>query len=134
MSEDLKSFIEQCQFCQIHAPSHQKEPLQPTKASTYPFQQVATDFFEVKSHSYLVYVDCYSGWNRLGHFSPGKATSDEVIKVLREEFADMGVPEEISCDRGSNLVSREIKDWLGCLHQRLLRPGIHRATAARNVR
>ena len=24
----------------------------------------------------------------------------------------MGVPEEISCDRGSNLVSREITDWL----------------------
>ena len=30
MFEDLKSFIEQCQFCQIHAPSHQREPLQPT--------------------------------------------------------------------------------------------------------
>ncbi len=26
MSEDLKSFIDQCQFCQVHAPSHPKEP------------------------------------------------------------------------------------------------------------
>ena len=112
MFEDLKSFIEQCKFCQIHAPSHQKEPLQPTKAPEYPFQQVAADFFEVKSFSYLVYVDRYSGWNRLAWFAPGKATSSEVIKVLREEFMDMGVPEEISCDRGSNLVSREITDWL----------------------
>ena len=36
----------------------------------------------------------------------------ELIKVLRQEFATMGVPEEISCDRGMNLMSREITSWL----------------------
>ena len=90
MSEDLKSFTDQIQFCEEHAPSHPKEPLQPTEAPLYPFEKVAADFFEVKSHSYLVYVDRYSGWNHLARFTPGKATSSKVIKVLREEFADMG--------------------------------------------
>ena len=45
-------------------------------------------------------------------FKKGGATSGEVIKVLRKEFGDMGVPEEISCDRGTNLTSTEIKNWL----------------------
>ena len=112
MTVDLKSYIEQCVYCQIHIPSQQKEPLQPTEAPLYPFQKVAADFFEVKSYHYLVYVIRYSGWNQTAYFKPGHATSREVINVPREEFSDMSVPEEISCDRGSNLVSYEITEWL----------------------
>ena len=112
MSVDLKSYIDQCVQCQVNMPSHQKEPLIPTAAPIYPFQMVAADFFEVQNYHYLVYVDRYSGWNRTAYFKPGKATSAEVIKVLRQEFASMGVPEELSCDRGTNLSSREITTWL----------------------
>ena len=36
----------------------------------------------------------------------------ELIKALRQEFISMGVPEEISCDRGTNLTSNEITTWL----------------------
>ena len=112
MTEDLKSYIKQCVHCQIHMPSHQKEPLMPTEAPIYPFQKVAADFFEVKNYHYLVYVDRYSGWNRTAYFKPGRATSREVIKVLRKEFASMGMPDEMSCDRGTNLTSSEITTWL----------------------
>ena len=37
----------------------------------------------------------------------------ELIKVLRQEFTTMGVPEEISCDRGTNLTSIEITTIIG---------------------
>ena len=93
-------------------PSHAREPLVPTQAPVYPFQMVAADYFEVKKHSYLVYVDHYSGWNRTAHFPPGKSTSAELIKVLRRVFGDMGVPEELSCDGGKNLTSLEVREWL----------------------
>ena len=55
----LKSFIEHYKYCQIHMPSHPKEPLIPTEAPLYPFQMVAADYFEVgtRTHHYLVYVD-----------------------------------------------------------------------------
>ena len=59
-----------------------------------------------------MYVDRYLAWNRTAYFKPGGATSAELIKVLRQEFAAMGVPEEISCGRGTNLTSREITTWL----------------------
>ena len=38
------------------------------------------------------------------YFKPGGATLSELIKVLRQEFASMGVPEEISCDGETNLI------------------------------
>merc|ERR1712082_343126 len=112
MAGDLKSFVEQCLFCQVNMTSHPKEPLVPTEVPSYPFQMVAADYFEVKSHSYLVYVDRYTGWNRTAHFPPGKRASAELIKVLRQEFGSMGVPEELSCDGGKNLTSSEVIDWL----------------------
>ena len=86
MSAELKTFIDQCVHCQVNMPSHTWEPLVPTQAPVYPFQMVAADYFEVKQHSYLVYVDRYSGWNRTAHFPPGKSISTELIKCLRREF------------------------------------------------
>ena len=93
-------------------PSHPREPLKPTECPAYLFQMVAVDYFEVKYHSYLVYEERYSGWNRTAHFQPGKSTSVELIKVLRQEFGSMGVPEELSCDGGKNLTSYEVREWL----------------------
>ena len=72
----------------------------------------AAEYSEVKNHSYLVYVDRYSGWNHTAHFPPGKSTSAELIKVLRHEFGAMGVPEELTCDGEKNLTSYKVKDLL----------------------
>ena len=66
----------------------------------------------MKGYHYFVFVDTYSGWNRTSYFKPGGAMSSEMIKVLRQEFTTMGVPEEISCHRGTNLMSIEITTWL----------------------
>ena len=97
---------------QVHMPSHPKEPLLPTECPIYPFQKVCADYFEVKDHHYLVYVDRYSGWNRTFWFPQGGSTSTNLISALRTQFEDMGVPEELACDRGSNLTSSEITTWL----------------------
>ena len=51
---DLKLFIDQCTQFQIGMPSHPKEPLVPSPPPDYPFQKVASDFFDVKGHAYLV--------------------------------------------------------------------------------
>ena len=48
----------------------------------------------------------------IAHFLPGKSTSAELIKVLRNEFGAMGVPVELSCDGGKNLTSYEVREWL----------------------
>ena len=58
-----------------------------------------------------MYVDHYSGWNKTAWFPPGKSNSVELIRVLREEFAEFGVPEELSCDRGTSLAFYKMKEW-----------------------
>ena len=58
--------------------------------------------------------DRYSGWNKTAFLTHGKCTMAELIKWLRAEFADMLVPEEISSDRGPNLIRSEMKEWLKC--------------------
>ena len=42
----------------------------------------------------------------------GGSTSANLISALRTQFEAMGVPEELSCDRGTNLTSSEITTWL----------------------
>ena len=66
----------------------------------------------MKGHAYLVYVDRYSGWNDTTYYPPNHATTAEVIKSLRNLFADFGVPEEFACDGGTNLTSEEMKNFL----------------------
>lgn len=39
-----------------------QEPIVRTPALTYPFQNVCADYFETQRHSYLTYVDHFSGW------------------------------------------------------------------------
>ena len=61
MTSDLKAFIKQCEFCHINMPSHPKELLITSEAPMYPIERVVANYFKVNNHSYLVYVDGYSG-------------------------------------------------------------------------
>ena len=112
LAQDLKLFVEQCTRCQVNAPSQQKEPLVLTPSPNYPFQLVAADFFQVRGQSYLVYVDRFSGWLKIAHFRRGEVSSEQLIKQLRKFFTDFGVPEEVACDQGTNLVSAQMRNWL----------------------
>ena len=67
-------------------PIDPKKPLIPYEAPTYPFQQVAADYFKVNNNSYLVYISQYSAWATTYYFPPGSSTSAELIKVFRAEF------------------------------------------------
>merc|ERR1712239_90681 len=112
MAANLKLFIDQCVQCQVNMLSHPREPMIASAPPDYPFQKVAADFFDMKGHAYLVYVDRYSGWNDTTYYPPGNATMAEVIKSLRNLFADFGVPEEFACDGGKNLTSTEMDNFL----------------------
>ena len=78
----------------------------------YPFQQEAANYFEINNQSFLLYVYRYLGWDTTYHFPPGSSTSAKLIKLLRAEFINLGIPKEMSCDGGKNLTSYEMKAWL----------------------
>ena len=76
----------------------------------YPFQQICGDFFDVEGRSYLVLVDRFLGWPVVAHMP--KTLSSEAIKVVKEMFMTFGISEVFTSDRGTNVVLREMREFL----------------------
>ena len=111
MAADLRSFINQCRFCQINKPSQPKEPLILAEQPSYPFEKVAADYFLVGGIYYLVYVDRFSGWPEVAQFDKHHATATELVHALRKMFIAFGAPAELSCDNGTTLVSNHARKF-----------------------
>ncbi|XP_045132259.1 uncharacterized protein K02A2.6-like [Portunus trituberculatus] len=104
----------QCQVCEMHTPSQPAEPLLPTPPPQLPFQQAVADLFQLQGNVYIAYADRLTGWLEVEHLS-GEATSSRLITLFRRWFTRFGIPEELSCDGGTNLTSHEsrrfFEDW-----------------------
>ncbi|XP_063852409.1 uncharacterized protein K02A2.6-like [Scylla paramamosain] len=101
----------QCQMCETHAPSQPAEPLLPTPPPQFPFQQAVADLFHLQGNVYIAYADRLTGWLEVEHLS-GEATSSRLITLFRRWFTRFGIPEEFSCDGGTNLTSHESRRFL----------------------
>merc|ERR1711994_61162 len=51
-----------CRVCNQIAPSQPMAPPEPLQMPDFPFQQLASDYFQLSGRTYLVIVDRYSGW------------------------------------------------------------------------
>ena len=100
----------QCAVCDTHAPSSPAVTLLPTPPPQYPFQQVVADLFQLDGHTYIAFADRLLGWLEMEHLS-GDATSARLITVFRRWFRRFGIPEELSCDGGTNLTSQESRGF-----------------------
>ena len=58
LDNDIDKVVSRCTQCQIHLPSHPKEPLISKPRPARPFQGIAADFCYHAGRSYLVFVDC----------------------------------------------------------------------------
>ena len=122
MAADLRSYIDQCKYCQVNRPSQPKEPMLTTEQPAYPFEKVAADYFLVGGVYYLVYVDRYSGWPEVAQFDKLHATAPELVNSLRKMFLDLGAPAELSCDRGSSFPSGKSISTYQALDTHCIRP------------
>ena len=111
MDRDINNHVESCPDCQEIAPSKPNEPLIPTPVPDYPFQNVASDLFEINGEHYFVYVDRLTGFVELAHYL-SSVVSSTIINTFREFFHRWGVAEEISPDGCPNLSSKEVKTLL----------------------
>ena len=88
---DIQNTIESCSLCQENRPSLQKEPMMHDPPPSRPFEDVSADLFGHAGKSYLVYVDCLSGWIKISEFRRDPS-SQQVISAIRKFFVDTGVP------------------------------------------
>ena len=107
---DIERSRARCADCDLHAPTQPSEPLIFTPPPDYPFQRVVADLFEIRTNKYLVYADRLTGWIKVDCLR--SSSSGHLVSLLRRHFSECGVPEEISVDGGTNLVSAEMRTFL----------------------
>jgi hypothetical protein len=101
------------------------EPLRPSTMPSKPWQSIHIDLCGPfpSGESLLVCVDACSRWPEVEII---RATSSEVIiRRLQKIFATHGLPEQVTSDNCSNLVSREIEDFFsshGIYHRKVYWP------------
>ena len=85
---------------------------------------VASDFFELAGHHYMVFGCRYSHW--VSVYKAKKGTSKELLKILRSYVGTFGTMAELSSDGAAVYVSQEVQEFMKLYGIR------HRVSAARN--
>jgi hypothetical protein len=105
LSQDLKDLLESCTVCQANRPSQRYEPMIPTELPSRPWEKLGTDLLHFKKKDFLVVTDYYSRWIEIKHLS--SQTSEVVIRILKQLFAQHGIPDSVRSDNGPCYSSSE---------------------------
>lgn len=109
LSKQLAQHVLDCADCAKSR--HQcTEPLLPSEVPSLPWQKLAADFFDYKSHAYLLVVDYYSRFIEIALLRT--MSSSETIRHLQSMFARHGIPDELRTDNGSQFTSREFQQFV----------------------
>ena len=104
----IRDTVESCAECQQNRAANPAMPLQPHEVSSYPYQVVASDLFELNGHSYLLVVDCYSKWPSVVKLADTRSST--VIGHLEKMFCDFGIPQTLLSYNGAQYGSSEFTD------------------------
>ena len=83
----IKNKRKTCRSCKESTPSQLAPPPDPLPLPDYPFQQVASDYFQMGGQTYLVIVDRFSGWPVVIHCGGSTGSSSQLKDSLWEYFA-----------------------------------------------
>ena len=108
---EIEKSVRTCVSCQEVQSSPPVAPLNPWKWPSVPWARLHLDFagpFENKM--FLILIDPHSKW--IEAFCTPNATSQTVIKEIRNTFARFGIPDMIVTDNGPCFISEEFKSYL----------------------
>ena len=107
--------IESYLTCQHHCPQEPQQPLQPTPAPECPWQLLSADYFHFDGSEYLVVMDYYSKMPIIRRIPASQCNASKTISVLKELFAEHGIPEVLCTDNGPQfanaLFTKFATDW-----------------------
>ena len=109
MNSMVESHCKKCLGCQAVTPAATIPPVKKKTMPTKPWRDLAVDLIGPlpTGESLLVIVDCYSRWIEVD-----VVRSSVIIMCLENHFTRHGIPETLRTDNGSNLVSREMEEFL----------------------
>ena len=100
-----------CSYCERNSPSQAAMPPLPLQSPEYPHQMVTADYCNIKGKSWLVIADRFSGWLSV-YYYPRDASSNDLIKTLKDYFSIFGVCEHFSSDEGPQFRSAQFQEFL----------------------
>ena len=115
INQDIKCAVEACATCQHHHPQEPQQPLKPTPAPECPWQHLGADFMHFDGNKYLIVIDYYSKMPFVHKIPPSQCNAAKMISILKELFAEHGIPESLHMDNGpqftSALFAEFATDW-----------------------
>lgn len=81
MASDIEDMISNCDVCLQDAPSQKKEPMMSHEIPTKPWDELSSDLFDLKGHTYIVLTDHFSKMLFVRHLTT--TGSREVIKFFK---------------------------------------------------
>ena len=113
MDADIAEKRNKCATCNGMAPSQPREELLADEPPTFPFKQVAMDYFSLKGHTYVVEACKYSGWIFVKRME--MTAMSEMVTFLRACMDYHGAPKVIESDGGppfnSEAWGNHLKTW-----------------------
>ena len=112
MDRDAEKRCAECYGCQMVTKNVPPPPLKSTPLPNKPWEEVAVDLMGPlpSGEHLLVLVDYYSRWIEVDVIRI--TSSKTIIHCLDAQFARHGLPKGLRTDNGSNLVSKEVEDYL----------------------
>ena len=115
INQDIKHAVEACATCQCHHPQEHPQPPKPTPAPECPWQHLGADFMHFDGNKYLIIIDYYSKMPFVCKIPPSQCNATKMISILKELFAQHGIPESLCSDNGpqfaSALFAEFLTDW-----------------------
>lgn len=112
MTPEINDLRARCVACNRNAPSQPSAPPTPPILPAYPFQCLASDYFQYSGRAYLVAVDRYSNWPVVEVANDG---AKGLVAALKSIFVTYGISEELASDGGPQYTADEtqrfLKNW-----------------------
>ena len=110
LDNDIDNIILNCQQCQDHLPSNNKEPIIQKPRPSQPFQEVAVDLCSYAGQDYLVMVDCHTDWPDIIPMTRNTTTS-QITTALKQSFCRTAIPDIVWSDGGPQFTSHKFTQF-----------------------
>ena len=100
INKDIEQKTKRCPVCQENKSAQSPETLMPHEVPNRPWEVLGTDLFHLHGNEYLLVTDYFSKFfvvRKLGV----DASSNNVIRALKQIFSEHGIPSKVYSDNGA---------------------------------
>ena len=111
INKAIEEVVCQCKTCTQFQSQHAAVSLTPTTTPSCPWQMCATDIFMLQGVDYPVVGNFYLKMIFIQHLPPGQSNVNKVVSLLKEMFAEHGIPKVLYSDNWPQYASAQFADF-----------------------